>query len=470
MQQSSSYTIVVGLNPALQKRFILSSKTPYLVPGNVHRASVIEEGIGGKGQDVYVALHCLSSFRSENDHQTNNKLNDNNSGLRKNNRISAVHHVKLVQFLGKGVEGDTVLSYFVDRYEKDFDLSLTIRNEEKLRICTTIVESEDYETGQAKKPKIIMSVGSTELIEPSGTINQHEIEELRHAVKSLKIGTAGSSKDEDAIINGICFMGTMPPGCPTSLYAEIYRSIISKLTSSDNTNCCNVPLCLIDSVIGLDHLFHEMNVYRDVSKKTNMIKINMAELCMITGTKTEKIHDIANAEIDQVRKAMKALYIMYPESRGALSFVAITNGMFPAFMVHVGNDQSIADNKTTDDVIYRFSIPKLSPINTKMGDGNYDIAFRGTDKLYTIGAGDAVTACTLAAWEYLTNRKSDQKLDESIRASLLKNVVFGEDIANTAFSFGLACGTASCIEKDNSVFNIPYALHLFQTMERPKRI
>lgn len=467
MQQSSSYTIVIGLNPALQKRFILSSKTPYLVPGNVHRASIIEEGIGGKGQDVYVALHCLSSFRSESDHQTKNRLNDNNDGKQNNNynnNNNALNHVKLVQFLGKGVEGDTVLSYFLNRYEQDFDLSLTIRNEEKLRICTTIIESEDYETGQAKKPKIIMSVGSTELIEPSGTIQQHEIEELRQAVRSLRIGTASSNKDEHAIVNGICFMGTLPPGCPSFLYADIYRSIILKLTSSDNTSCYHVPLCLIDSVIGLDHLFHEMNVYRDATKKTNMLKINMAELCMITGIKTEKIHDIANAEIDQVRKAMKALYTIYPESRGALSFVAITNGMFPSFLVHVSNDQS------TDDVIYRFTIPKLSPMTAKGGDGNYDVAVRGTDKLYTIGAGDAVTACTLAAWEYLNNRKSDQRLDESIRASLLKSVVFGEDIANTAFSFGLACGTASCIEKDNSVFNIPYALHLFQTMERPKRM
>ena len=66
MERSSAYTstIVIGLNPALQRRFVLSSKTPFLTPGNVHRASEIQEGIGGKGQDVYVALHCLSSFTS----------------------------------------------------------------------------------------------------------------------------------------------------------------------------------------------------------------------------------------------------------------------------------------------------------------------------------------------------------------------------------------------------------------------
>ena len=45
---------------------------------------------------------------------------------------------------------------------------------------------------------------------------------------------------------------------------------------------------------------------------------------------------------------------------------------------------------------------------------------------------------------------------------------FGENIANTAFSFGLACGTASCLEKENSVFVTSDALKLFEQMERPR--
>jgi hypothetical protein len=54
----SSGSIIVGLNGALQKRFLLSPQTS-LVPGNVHRATTIQTGVGGKGQDVAISLACL---------------------------------------------------------------------------------------------------------------------------------------------------------------------------------------------------------------------------------------------------------------------------------------------------------------------------------------------------------------------------------------------------------------------------
>jgi hypothetical protein len=535
----SYYTIVIGLNPALQKRFILSSKTPFLTPGNVHRAVEIQQGIGGKGQDVYVALHCLSSFTTSANVDTGvdvnaavntsmstdmntdvdsdipsgkgtGNSNSMNDGRNKNTNISSssnssnrsnsdtntisnntevsrgIHNVKLAQFLGKGAEGDAVLSYFLNNFEKDMDLSLTIRTEEKLRVCTTIVNcEEDYvvrnnsnensnhknknNDGNDNNDSTTAGGvgGSTELIEPSGTIKQDEVEELRHALKTLMMESNNNrdADDEASCVRGICIMGSMPPGCPSGLYAELYRSIISKQVTNGNDN---IPLCMLDTVVGLDHLFHEMNVHRNLAKKTNMIKINMAELCKITGT-NNAVCEVANADINQVRQAMKGLYQKFPESKQALNYVAITNGMFPAFMVHVNNSFH-ADEKTKEDIIYRFTVPMLSQLHGS--DRNNDVTMGGTQKLYTIGAGDAVTASTLAAWEYLTNKKGDQRLDEAIRASLLKSFVFGEDkdMANTAFAFGLACGTASCIEKENSVFDIPNALQLFEQMERPHRM
>jgi hypothetical protein len=57
--KSSSTTIVVGLNAALQKRFILSNDASTLIPGNVHRAKEVQIGVGGKGQDVAISLNCL---------------------------------------------------------------------------------------------------------------------------------------------------------------------------------------------------------------------------------------------------------------------------------------------------------------------------------------------------------------------------------------------------------------------------
>lgn len=53
-QKSSSPTVIVGLNGALQKRFVLGDAS--LIPGNVHRATSIQSGVGGKGQDVAIAL------------------------------------------------------------------------------------------------------------------------------------------------------------------------------------------------------------------------------------------------------------------------------------------------------------------------------------------------------------------------------------------------------------------------------
>ena len=52
---------VVGLNSALQKRFVIDTinQEDDMIPGNVYRASSISYGVGGKGQDVAYTLNCL---------------------------------------------------------------------------------------------------------------------------------------------------------------------------------------------------------------------------------------------------------------------------------------------------------------------------------------------------------------------------------------------------------------------------
>ena len=223
MQPSSSYTIVIGLNPALQKRFILSSKTPILTPGNVHRASEMQEGIGGKGQDVYVALYCLSMIITNVNTNTKTLSSATATNTNANGDISVkkpsksnAHQVKLAQFLGKGSEGDTVLSYFLNRYDQDMDLSLTIRTKEKLRICTTIINCDDRLSFFLNDES---NSSGTELVEPSGTILPQEVEELRSAVKNMMMGSYDDG--QPPLIRGICIMGSMPPGCPSSLYADL---------------------------------------------------------------------------------------------------------------------------------------------------------------------------------------------------------------------------------------------------------
>ena len=193
---AEGYSIIIGLNPALQKRFILSEKTPDLIPGNVHRASSIQTGIGGKGQDVAVTLANLSTAPS--------------------------NYIYLAQLVGSGAEGDLALSKLdnilswhdqdhsgdLNMLEKDCKTSewtsLTVRVKAALRTCTTIIGDNS----------------ATELVEPSGVILPGEIQELKDKISSLNTRRK---------IRGLCIMGSMPPGCDENLYAELYGMIQKKL-------------------------------------------------------------------------------------------------------------------------------------------------------------------------------------------------------------------------------------------------
>ena len=75
MQISSpaAAAIIVGLNGALQKRFVLPPND-VLIPGNVHRASTVQTGVGGKGQDVAITLNCLSPASSTKDGDSSSSI------------------------------------------------------------------------------------------------------------------------------------------------------------------------------------------------------------------------------------------------------------------------------------------------------------------------------------------------------------------------------------------------------------
>ena len=82
----------------------------------------------------------------------------------------------------------------------------------------------------------------------------------------------------------------------------------------------------------------------------------------------------------------------------------------------------------------------------------------------TFRAGDTVAAGTLASWQYLLQKEKCLWLNERIRSSLISSTARNEnnvDFVATAFMFGLACGSASCLEPENSVFCIDCALRLF---------
>lgn len=166
--RSEGRTLVVGLNSALQRRVYFSG----LELGSVHRAQAAESGIGGKGQDVFLASSCL--------------------------KVKAAP--KLLQFVGQGSEGDQLLTHM--QAISEVDHSLSIRTCGKCRICTTLIERNNGR--------------STELIEPSAEITTEEQAELLQAVSARNLAEP---------VKALVIMGSMPPGCRPSLYSEIVRIV-----------------------------------------------------------------------------------------------------------------------------------------------------------------------------------------------------------------------------------------------------
>jgi fructose-1-phosphate kinase PfkB-like protein len=376
MSSSKAYTIVVGLNGALQKRFVLAPDVK-LVPGNVHRAADVQTGVGGKGQDVAITLSCLGYGET-----------------------------RLAQFVGMGAGGDAVMSMLNEKLGVEGATALTVRSRSPMRTCTTIVASDE----------------STELVEPSGAIEEGEQAEILNLLKAKASETAA-----------ICIMGSMPPGCPREMYANIYEHISSKKT-----------LCVIDSVEGLCPLLNA--IARNEERGAAILKINASELCRLA--KVPKGSSEAGG-ITPAELMIAVTQFLQEFSPSALTGLAITDGKYAAHFV-------VLDGANLPQ-IFRIGTPKLGETQT----------------LYPIGAGDSVAAGTLAAWRTLEDPDS-KALGERVMLSLEKRLVNAELTQNvatnkmmTSFAFGLACGSASCLQEQNSVVEVDDVLSLFEKMDTP---
>ena len=106
-------------------------------------------------------------------------------------------------------------------------------------------------------------------------------------------------------------------------------------------------------------------------------------------------------------------------------------------------------------------------------------------QLYPIGVGDSVAAGTLAAWKCLSDDNENNKCLPDAIAQVLNQRKDGiattdsntaaatdqqlgplttttSNVLLTAFAFGLACGSASCLQEENSVLEVEDAIALFQ--------
>ena len=387
----SESVVILGLNAALQKRFVLPPNTE-LTPGNVHRGEV-ETGVGGKGQDVGVAMSIL--------------MDDGSSAEER--RGENDRRVLLAQFLG-GASGEYVGDILSSRHGLSDEL--TVRNSAPLRTCTTIVGSNS----------------ATELVEASGEISSGEMDELRGKIDGLA--------ESGGEANAVCVMGSMPPGCPENTYADL----TSRLADKDT-------IVLVDSVIGLGPLLESLaSIYRGSSEDRTggaVLKLNAAELCKLGGLSKDESVRVTSKELTDATFGFVA---KYPAAVNALDYLLVTDGKFPGNVVEIptGGEEGI---QTT-------TVPVP------------DLAESGT--LYPIGAGDTVAAGTLAAWQYLRHNGGGEeeffgvvstRVAERLASSRRRER--GSDIIATSFAFGLACGSASCLARENSVFDVDDALGYF---------
>lgn len=161
--------LIIGLNPAFQKSIAFSN----LQTGAVNRGTSATDGIGGKGQNVAVAAGYMS-----------------------------VKDLQLAMFLGAGSAGDLVGTLL---HEKTgipvLSSPLAVRTNGKCRTCISLMDASKGET--------------TEIIEPSEPISSAEIDLLLSNLRAFYATESAS---------GVAVMGSMPPGCPSSLYGDIIAS------------------------------------------------------------------------------------------------------------------------------------------------------------------------------------------------------------------------------------------------------
>ena len=309
--------LVIGLNPALQRSITLSS----LVVGAVNRGTSVQIGIGGKGQDVVVAAVSMA----------------------------AAPQPVLLQLLGKGAEGDTLLGLLKAKQPHTFVNSLSVRTQARCRTCITLVDAGREEV--------------TEIVEPSGTTSVEEVAALLVAAERQFFADKAG---------GVAVMGSMPPGCPVGLYADVLRRVVDSGSK-----------VVLDTATGVEEA---LQVCRDKACGA-MLKVNARELCALAGVPAAT----AGAEAAQATPAATVLAacaalaakLGLPTVVGAPAgfaefAVAVTDGPFPAYLVPLVVDGVSVGQRAQYTVFPTPSLPR--PLANP------------------IGAGDAVASGTLLRW------------------------------------------------------------------------
>jgi len=226
----------------------------------------------------------------------------------------------------------------------------------------------------------------------------------------------------------------MPPGCDENTYAELSKRLID-----------DDSLVLIDSVVGVTPLLESLgSVYTSGAKGGAILKLNAAELCKLTNVPKES----ERVTIEEL-KMSTSIFVSNYANANALNYLCVTDGKFPGYLIELGEKKD------------KFRTWQIDSI---------DLSERGT--LYPIGAGDTVAAGTLAAWQHLNSKGGVIPASTGTKLSNKETLWSNDKQDNgirvaTAFAFGIACGSASCLKQENSVFDVEDAEKFLEEMNRP---
>jgi len=200
MHTTKKNILSICLNPAWQKTLIFAR----IVPGEVNRAQTLRESGGGKGINLVRAL------------------------------LPAQHRKMAVALFHGGWTGRLL----VQELRKAEIEELAVATAGTTRICTTVVDLDSQTV--------------TELIEPSSTITGEEVQSMRQMIL-----------ERLPDFRGVALCGTLPPGVPGSLYADI----------ADAARQNGIDI-LLDGIKGATAC---------LEAGVDMLKINASELRLLTG-------------------------------------------------------------------------------------------------------------------------------------------------------------------------------------------
>ena len=264
--------LIVGLNPALQKIITL---TKPLITGGVNRGASVKTGVGGKGQNAFVAASYMN--------------------IREDCKSS------IAQFVGKGMEGDRLLD-LLSAAQKNSEQQLTIRTLTECRTAITLVNPG--------------SGSSTEIVEPSGNIGAEEIHNLLNKLSDLY---------STFKVDGLLIMGSMPPNCPPNFYSQIIEK-----------TCDSNSKVIIDSVVNVKETLLTASKMKcqGILKLNGHELCKLANVDALEINDEEGKSAVPTAILTEASQSLNELLVK-ENSDASNVYIACTDGPFPAFLINV---------------------------------------------------------------------------------------------------------------------------------------